>query len=592
MCVQCVLQVSRTFTFKKLCQRSDVTLRQTLAHSRIAAAAAAASAMADQHDQKNASLETTPPIVEIFDDEERSPTEEHSFATVADATHPTEDDDVEDKCSSLVQYHLPVLDDADTAHILRLSDMDEHHHNDPDDGDDHRHDADVIEQHMRMSMVEGDEMIDMVSAVLPMDDDTDDMMADSFGAYSNDMCVVSGSNAFLVTVDASIFDVDGIDDETAPSIIDSAINAVLMPATASAPPSSEHIVTNPTNAQPLALRSFECDVCHKTFGEAKVLRRHLKIHSATKPHACTACDMSFAESSNLTKHMKRHSGELRNVVGKPNLCSVCGKRFKWASSLSKHMKHHTRHKILTCPYCPKYYVEARSLNIHVRGHTGEKPFVCEVCQKGFTQMGNLDKHMRVHTGEKPFVCPLCGKGFSQSGYVAIHMRCHTGERPYRCTDCGKGFAGSNTLAIHRRTHTGERPYACTVCSRRFARQETAVIHQRTHTGEKPHVCGVCHRGFTSSGHLTGHMRSHSGEKPHACELCGKRFAGTSSLKVHMRGHATAGETTERIVGVVDELQQQQQQHLVDVTSMDLLDDDAVVAEVIQLVSDADPSVVI
>lgn len=141
--------------------------------------------------------------------------------------------------------------------------------------------------------------------------------------------------------------------------------------------------------------AYECPECHKVFGENKILKRHLKIHSPIKPHACPECDMSFAESSNLSKHMKKHTGELRNVVGKPNLCSVCGKGFKWASSLSKHMKHHTKHKILNCPYCPKYYVEARSLNIHLRSHTGEKPFICEVCKKGFTQMGNLEKHIRV-----------------------------------------------------------------------------------------------------------------------------------------------------------------------------------------------------
>lgn len=70
---------------------------------------------------------------------------------------------------------------------------------------------------------------------------------------------------------------------------------------------------------------FQCDVCLKVFSEAKILRRHLKIHSPHKPHVCNICDMSFAESSNLTKHKKKHTGELRNIVGKPNLCSVCGK---------------------------------------------------------------------------------------------------------------------------------------------------------------------------------------------------------------------------------------------------------------------------
>lgn len=120
------------------------------------------------------------------------------------------------------------------------------------------------------------------------------------------------------------------------------------------------------------ISTCQCTVCHKVFSETKILKRHMKTHMKVKPHLCLQCGMSFAESSNLTKHKKKHTGELRNVVGKHHLCNFCGKRFKWASSLSKHMKHHTKHKILNCPYCPKYYVEARSLNIHIRSHTGEK----------------------------------------------------------------------------------------------------------------------------------------------------------------------------------------------------------------------------
>ena len=90
---------------------------------------------------------------------------------------------------------------------------------------------------------------------------------------------------------------------------------------------------NNANQSETKEKSFECPECHKVFAEKKILKRHLKIHSPIKPHCCAHpdCGMSFAESSNLSKHMKKHTGELRNVIGKPNLCSVCGKGFKWAS---------------------------------------------------------------------------------------------------------------------------------------------------------------------------------------------------------------------------------------------------------------------
>lgn len=102
---------------------------------------------------------------------------------------------------------------------------------------------------------------------------------------------------------------------------------------------------------------FVCNVCNKGFAEARILKRHVKIHLTEKPHQCDQCDMSFAESSNLSKHKKKHTGELRNIKGKPHLCSVCGRAFKWASSLSKHMKYHTGHKLLSCDFCGKQYVE-------------------------------------------------------------------------------------------------------------------------------------------------------------------------------------------------------------------------------------------
>lgn len=102
---------------------------------------------------------------------------------------------------------------------------------------------------------------------------------------------------------------------------------------------------------------YICEVCKKPFAEARILKRHMKIHLEKKPHECEECGMTFAESSNLNKHKKKHTGELRNIVGKPHLCSVCGRAFKWASSLSKHMKYHTGHKLLSCEYCGRQYVE-------------------------------------------------------------------------------------------------------------------------------------------------------------------------------------------------------------------------------------------
>lgn len=149
-------------------------------------------------------------------------------------------------------------------------------------------------------------------------------------------------------------------------------------------------------AHPLTRRIIECDICGKTFPTQKKIRRHMKIHSTTKPHACTSCSATFADSSNLSQHLKRHTGELRNVEGKPLSCKDCGKRFKWPSSLYKHRKLHTGLNLHRCLHCPKVFSEAKALQLHIRTHTRELPFTCGVCGHRFSQSTNLKRHMRVH----------------------------------------------------------------------------------------------------------------------------------------------------------------------------------------------------
>lgn len=450
MCVPCVLQVSRAFTFKQLCQRSDQTLRYFF-----------------QCNGK--SLQSNDGKIE-------SSTTNSSLLPLSNECENQTNDDMENDELDLEKAALSMLEasQSNNSYDVHFADANEA-------SDDQQHQDNKCMLIVSGSDIDPDQLVEQISLDTS---NVSDLHDDSVSYSTSDELL---SNQLLNSHNIPSTHEPSSDQTDDVINIDEVANNFVTELTAENPMSesssvdikieSNAIEESMKNACDLltnsSKKSFECPECHKIFAESKILNRHLKIHNPIKKHKCNECDMTFAESSNLTKHLKKHTGELRNVVGKPNLCAVCGKGFKWASSLSKHMKHHTGHRILTCPYCPKYYVEARSLNIHLRSHTGEKPFVCDICQKAFTQMGNLEKHLRVHTGERPYKCPMCGKGFSQSGYVTIHLRyiwlfsfekrnlkysflillirTHTGERPYTCPDCGKAFAGSNTLAIHRRT---------------------------------------------------------------------------------------------------------------------------------------------
>ena len=82
---------------------------------------------------------------------------------------------------------------------------------------------------------------------------------------------------------------------------------------------------------------------------------HNRIHSKTKSYNCDVCDKSWAYKSELIRHMQVHSGK------KDFQYYVCGKYFARNTNLKKHLIIHT---------------------------FNAKQFKCDVCDKHFTQKGS------------------------------------------------------------------------------------------------------------------------------------------------------------------------------------------------------------
>uniref|UniRef100_A0A4X2KRU6 E4F transcription factor 1 n=2 Tax=Vombatus ursinus TaxID=29139 RepID=A0A4X2KRU6_VOMUR len=77
---------------------------------------------------------------------------------------------------------------------------------------------------------------------------------------------------------------------------------------------------------------YVCELCHKTFKTASILKAHMITHSSKKDYECKLCGTSFRTKGSLIRHHRRHTDE------RPYKCKNCGKSFRESGALTRHLK--------------------------------------------------------------------------------------------------------------------------------------------------------------------------------------------------------------------------------------------------------------
>uniref|UniRef100_A0A674BQ25 Zinc finger protein 541-like n=1 Tax=Salmo trutta TaxID=8032 RepID=A0A674BQ25_SALTR len=83
---------------------------------------------------------------------------------------------------------------------------------------------------------------------------------------------------------------------------------------------------------PVRSSPYECTLCHKMFGTANTLNKHLLTHQQERPHVCPICQRAFKRHDHLNGHMLTHQKR------KPFRCAEpgCQKSYCDSHSLKRH----------------------------------------------------------------------------------------------------------------------------------------------------------------------------------------------------------------------------------------------------------------
>lgn len=110
-------------------------------------------------------------------------------------------------------------------------------------------------------------------------------------------------------------------------------------------------------------RPYSCKFCPKKFKVLGGLHSHIQWnHKRTRNHKCEICNATFISSSARSSHIRK------NHLKEKYACDSCEKRFFSKSELQRHSLTHTGVKNFHCHLCDKSYQTRYGLNVHLKSH--------------------------------------------------------------------------------------------------------------------------------------------------------------------------------------------------------------------------------
>jgi len=107
-------------------------------------------------------------------------------------------------------------------------------------------------------------------------------------------------------------------------------------------------------------KPYKCHTCNKAFRRSYDLNVHMRVHTGDKPHKCSLCNKCYGYLSGLQSHKRQvHSNR------RPYHCPYCGKTFATKAYLKRHVRIHTVTKPYSCRHYTDSYTSPEQLKTHL-----------------------------------------------------------------------------------------------------------------------------------------------------------------------------------------------------------------------------------
>ncbi|XP_053674172.1 zinc finger protein 471-like [Anopheles nili] len=176
---------------------------------------------------------------------------------------------------------------------------------------------------------------------------------------------------------------------------------------------------------------YVCEICGTELKHRNSLEVHLERHAGITHHQCPYCSSSFHTKTELKNHvLSMHISEDRAD------CDQCGAVFTSKKLLKQHLKSHTAVRNFHCVQCTLSFKTFHHLRRHIKAVHNDVRFQCEHCNASYCRRDKLRMHIeKAHLIQTYFVCEICMRSFDTNEGLQEHRGHHENPKELECGTC-------------------------------------------------------------------------------------------------------------------------------------------------------------